>query len=676
MNKMKKVMSFFALVILGFIGRGSPKGSVAQSINEPILKWAYGGCYSSWCETGWYSSPVVADLNGDGHMDIVSSAYSIISVDGETGVLQWRVKSGYDRSVDPNSVDNVGRTWAGIVLADIDNDGNIEIITAHSGGTVSVYDKEGYFKPGWPQHLAENEFRSLAVDDLDGDNKMEIIVGLARLNQINVWVLEPNGVIRTGWPQLNSEEGSAAGIYNDNIGIGDMDNDGDKEVVIPSDTITVCAYDDDGTQLKTNSVYHDHAGHDMDKWGEVPAYVEIEYEQRGWGPCYTEPTARANFSNGPANIVDVNHDGIVETVVIGNVHDCHTSPYTDLFYTPYIFNLDRTRFVANPFDWTEPPLNTGAPLSEDYNLIESVQPNPVTVDLDGDGNLEILFPSYDGRLHAVWLDKTEHGNWPFSVYNPGEGFYRFASEPVVADLNSDGFPEVIFSSWTQKGSGKTGYLHILDYQGNQIYQVPIPEPKGSWNWNGALAAPTLANIDNDPDLEILLNTAHAGLVAYDLPGTAGARILWGTGRGSYQRLGAVLSGNLELSRKQVNNPVPSPGETLTYKIVLENNGPKLGYVSITDTLPSELVFSGNLSATSGSVSQSNGIVMWNGEVPPALPVVIQFDATIPDEISVPYNIVNEVLIDDHTNGVIHRQSRIIVGGYAVYLPVNVRSVSH
>jgi hypothetical protein len=28
-------------------------------------------------------------------------------------------------------------------------------------------------------------------------------------------------------------------------------------------------------------------------------------------------------------------------------------------------------------------------------------------------------------------------------------------------------------------------------------------------------------------------------VAYDLPGTASARILWGTGRGSYQRTGAL-----------------------------------------------------------------------------------------------------------------------------------------
>ena len=214
-------------------------------------------------------------------------------------------------------------------------------------------------------------------------------------------------------------------------------------------------------------------------------------------------------------------------------------------------------------------MNTGAPVIQDYNVIESVQPNPVTVDLDGDGNLEIIYPSYDGRIHAIWLDKTEHGNWPYSVYNAAEGFYRFASEPVVADLDNDGHPEVIFASWVQKGTHRTGKLHILDYLGNPIHEIDLPSAYGSPDWNGALAAPTLANIDADADLELVLNTAHSGFVAYDLPGTADARILWGTGRGSYQRTGAILQGNLEASTKQVSDPAPAPGDTVTYAIVLK-----------------------------------------------------------------------------------------------------------
>lgn len=469
-------------------------------------------------------------------MEVIGSAYSIVVLDGATGTFMWRMKSGHDRS-EPGA-SNVGRTWPGVVVADVDGDGEFEIVTAHSGGCVSVYNHEGYFEPGWPQYPATNELRSLAVADLDEDGDMEIVVGQAKLDRVNTWVFEHTGALRSGWPQLGNDEGSAAGLYNDNLCLGDLDGDGDLEVVVPSDTITICAYKPDGTHLGTHEMYHGHSGHDMDHWGEVPAYVVLKYETRGWGPCYTESTARANFANGPANIVDVDGDGINELVVIGDVHDCHTSPYTDLYNGPYIFNVDRTRFSASGFDWEELPVDTGAPVIQDYHVIESVQPNPVTVDLDGDGLIEILYPSYDGRMHAFWLDKTEHHNWPYSVYNPAEGTYRFASEPVVADLDNDGYPEVIFASWVQKGSSKSGKVHILNYQATPLHEVALPHAFGSADWNGALPAPTLADIDGDPDLELVLNTAHSGLVAYDLPGTASARILWGTGRGSYQRTGS------------------------------------------------------------------------------------------------------------------------------------------
>ncbi len=38
---------------------------VSRGLSAPQLKWAYGGCYNSWCETGWYSSPAVANIDGE-----------------------------------------------------------------------------------------------------------------------------------------------------------------------------------------------------------------------------------------------------------------------------------------------------------------------------------------------------------------------------------------------------------------------------------------------------------------------------------------------------------------------------------------------------------------------------------------------------------------------------------
>ncbi len=123
------------------------------------------------------------------------------------------------------------------------------------------------------------------------------------------------------------------------------------------------------------------------------------------------------------------------------------------------------------------------------------------------------------------------------MYDPSEGFYRFASEPVVADLDNNGKAEVIFTSWPQKGEHRVGKLHILDALGEVLFESDLPAPF-SGDWNGGLAAPTLANLDADADLELAINTAHSGVIAYDLPGTTSARILWGTGRGGLLRSGA------------------------------------------------------------------------------------------------------------------------------------------
>ncbi len=627
-----------------------------EAISAPVLKWQYGGCYSSWCETGWYSSPAVADLDGDGAKEVIAAAYTLFVLNAEDGSVQW--------TADPPG----SRIWPGVVVADLSGDGDLEIVTASGGGYLTVFDHLGQYESGWPQQPGSNELRSLAVGDLDGNDDLELVVGQAKLDKVNVWVYEHTGSIRSGWPQITDTEGSAAGLYNDNIGLGDLNNDGALEVIAPSDTITIAAYDADGNALPTNEIYHDHSGHDMDYWAEVPAYIDLEYETQGWGPCYEEFTARANFADGPANVADVNGDGANEVVAIGNVHNCHTDPYTNLYNTPYIFNLDRTRFNANSFDWTTPPTNTGSPVIENYNVIESVQPNPVTVDLDSDGNLEILYASYDGKMHAFWLDQTEHSNWPYAIYNAGEGFYRFASEPVVVDLDNNGSPEVIFASWVQKGTHQTGKLHILDVNGNMLQQVTLPSAYGSPDWNGVLAAPTLANIDTDADLEIVLNSAHSGVLAYDLPGTADARILWGTGRGSTLRNGSLPYGDLNSSYAQVSDTCPVAGDTVRFTIVLRATGMTLTGVSLTDTLPNGLAYAGNLNASQGTALESSGIITWQGEVNPGTPVTIGFDATVDSSFITPTVITNTISFDDGQGNQFDRFVALVINGLPMFLP--------
>ena len=102
-----------------------------------------------------------------------------------------------------------------------------------------------------------------------------------------------------------------------------------------------------------------------------------------------------------------------------------------------------------------------------------------------------------------------------------------------------GSAEVIFTSWVAKGSSQTGHLYVVDATGALLHQVSLPVAYGSPDWNGSLPCPTLADIDGDPDLEVVLQTAHSGVVTYDLPQTATARVRWGTGRGSFLRNGVA-----------------------------------------------------------------------------------------------------------------------------------------
>jgi hypothetical protein len=492
------------------------------AVSKPLLKWQYGGCYASWCETGWYSSPAAVDLNEDGTVEIISGSYSIFLLDGADGSLIKRI--------DPDG----SRIWPGVVVADLDGDGDLEFVTAHGDGYVHAFDHLG--NPVWSRKPASNELRGLSVADLDNDGTLEVVVTAASYSKVNTWVYSHNGMLLSGWPQLSNDSGYAYGVFNDNSAIADLDNDGVAEIVVPSDMHYICAYRPNGDPIAANPIYGDKA------WGKVGIWESLDIEIRGWGECSgaRQERYRTNFAHGAATISDLDNDGALEVVATGNVYDCAIGHPPGQYTGVYIFNADRSRFQSSGYDWQQAPVDTGSPLSEDYNVIENCQPNPVVADLDGDSQKEILFASYDGRVHAFWLDKTEHGNWPYTVYHPNEGIYRFASEPVVADLDGDNFAEVIFTSWVQKGSGRTGKLHILNHLGNPIQEVDLPQAYGSPDWNGGLAAPTLADIDGDADLEVVVNTAHSGVLAYDLPGTAHAKLLWQTGRGSYYRNGLAI----------------------------------------------------------------------------------------------------------------------------------------
>ncbi|HSD82743.1 MAG TPA: FG-GAP-like repeat-containing protein [Anaerolineae bacterium] len=622
-------------------------------------------CPAWYCETGWYASPAVADVDKDGQVEALWGGYTLMAVNGSNGTIKWNRPQG-----------SSSRLWPGIVIADLDHNGTLEVVTASGNGILSVYTASGQPASGWPVDPTGtgNELRSLAVADIDNNGDLEIVVCSTRSD--NQWfVYEHTGALRAGWPKMSGDgdtNGWAAGCFNENVGVADIDNDGRGEIIGPNDTHYAAAFNDDGSPVRANSIYGQVGGQNK-PWARVGLHVDHAVDLIGYANCGTQH--RPNMANSAPTIADVNGDGSKEIIIVGNVHNCGTDPYTDLYEAPFILNADRTRWKDAINDWTVVPLPAGAaPLSEDYNLIENNVPNPVVVDLDGDGRKEILYPSYDGRVHAYWLDKTEHGNWPFEVYNPAEGFYRFATEPIVADLENDGKAEVIFASWTQNGSNAPGKLYIVSWNGNLIQSVDLPRSTSD-DRGGSLAAPSLANIDADLDMEIVVGTINKGLVAYDLGGSSGARILWGTGRGSLQRTGlapAVIyhNGSLDNSYKVVNNARPQPGEALTYTIALTNPGPLLSNVRLTDTLPGNAyLVDGSLGASSGSWGLSSNVLTWTGAVSSSLKVTITYVMTTSSEITPLTVILNTALINDGLGNTHTRTAAAIVDGYPTYLPI-------
>ncbi len=492
------------------------------AVSAPVLKWQRGGCFSSWCQTGWYASPAVADLDNDGRPDVLGGSYDVVAVNGEDGSLQWRAASG-------------SRVWPAVAVADLTGDGSLEVIVGRGGDEVTVYTAGGGVV--WTRHpFGGGEVRTLAVANLDGDGTLEIVAGRASGGATRqMTVFDAAGNVRAGWPaRRDGEPGYGWGMYNENVAVADLNGDGKQEIIGPTDTHYITALDRDGNQLPAHARYG--AGK---VWSQVGVHVDDAVDLRGYADCGAEH--RPNFANSAPAIGDLTGDGVPEIVVPGDVYNCLIGDDIngDLYIMPWILKADRTRWSGGGYDWTSLPApgpNT-RPLSEDYSVIENNVQNAVLADLDGDGVKEILFPAYDGQLHAYWLDQTEHGSWPLEVKQAGESFIRFASEPAVVDLDNDGQAEVIFNTWTQKGSAAGGQLIIASSAGAVLHALTLP--RSTSDWDGALGAPTVANIDADPDLEVVVGTAHMGLAAYDLPGSAGARVLWGTGRGTYLRAGTV-----------------------------------------------------------------------------------------------------------------------------------------
>lgn len=504
----------------------------------PKLKYKHAGSLSNWTEESYYNAPVVTDLDDDGNLEIVFSNYSITVLDASSGSTKWRVNSGHDRTEDfAEFGKSVGHTWCDAEVIDIDGDGSKEVITVHGNGLISVLDKNGYFKPGWPQNPSPGApARSVKAADLDGDGKVEIVVGYAMESTNNtIYVYNYDGTVRAGWPQLSyGADGNTQGMYMSGLHLTDLDGDGTKEILAATDLSSISAFHHDGSQVRVNSSVYG-----SDVWSNIPLYedynTEIKRENGLWGyPLYSayesrEKRYRAELGQSRIISGDVDGDGREEIAVTAIICDRYAFEqnggwhYDSKYMTVALLNSDRTRYqnAALDADWSTLPIDTGKPLTtSDVSLALNVSATPVMADLDGDGLSEILFNSYDGKVHCFSLNKTEPYAWPYSLTKRTSPQYEYASPVACADIDFDGKMEVIFASTFDKTQNLTevtnGYLYILNYEGKLLSKTELPPAKEAVSHNGVTAAPVVADIDGDGRYEVVLNTQAGAICVYDL----------------------------------------------------------------------------------------------------------------------------------------------------------------
>ncbi len=180
-------------------------------------------------------APAVGDLDGDGDLEILCpSKYEIYAWHHD-----GRKVTGFPVSVGSYYTD-------GIAMGDLDADGFPEIIVNTVGATnnIMVYDNGGSMIPGWPQSTGSSIYAEPCLGDLDSDGDLEVIIGGTGMGiDYHVWAWHHDGTTVDGWPAV-TEYGEWC---QSSAVIGDIDNDGDMEVVIGSDNHKVYAFHHDAT---------------------------------------------------------------------------------------------------------------------------------------------------------------------------------------------------------------------------------------------------------------------------------------------------------------------------------------------------------------------------------------------------------------------------------------------
>ncbi len=345
-----------------------------------------------------YSTPAVADINGDSYKDIVvgsaSPAFSGFYIfDGPipSGELTPRFIGFEDESVVMSS--------PALYNLDGDTEGTLEIIL-QSGGQ-----PYGEYETGYPSHWTSPYYTGQGpmVFDHEGNR---------------LWV----GVDPYLGPLLDGDS-SVGG--SSSPAVGDIDGDGLPEIVVGWDLQTVYG----GATIWTGGVHaFNHDG----------GFLWSYYPDLRVDPADPEIYSHGPVTNAPV-IADLDGDGAPEVI------------FQQSSFYGYGVTIDAGIIVLNGANgsvkWTS-ATNLSGFTNSMYGMA------PAVGDADGDGDLEvfamvedddwgILLLKFDALGNPIWSpDDAPHIDY---LWNP---WYLVNSAPTLIDIDDDGYLEVVFQDNT------------------------------------------------------------------------------------------------------------------------------------------------------------------------------------------------------------------------------------
>jgi hypothetical protein len=336
-----------------------------------------------------------------------------------------------------------------------------------------------------------------AVGDLDNDGVKEIVVGTAGRQ---LWVLNANGTVRAGWPQTLPAEVAGAPA------IGLIDGDAFPDIAVtfkgttdPTGKGGIRAYRRDGSVI----------------WTRLTA---IDEEEDG---VFSTP-AIGNVDGVGGNEVVVGSFDFRVYVIQSNGTDLPGWPKKlrdSIFSSPALFDLDadgRLEIAIGVDTHLEgPPFNTpnggalyvfrydGALLPGFPQFIDqTMMSSPAFGDIDGDGKPEIVVGGgvfYQGnvgrKVYAYRCDGSSAPGWPVSVEA------QVFDSVALADLDGNGRLDVVITD-------ENANLYAFRGDGSQIFKM---KPKSFFGTSPNADNPVVADITGDgvPEILVAVNTEIA-----------------------------------------------------------------------------------------------------------------------------------------------------------------------